>query len=43
MAGNNVSVDEAVLESATERVAGDRNTPEMLEWLKDAGLGLFIH
>ncbi|MBO4884738.1 MAG: alpha-L-fucosidase, partial [Clostridia bacterium] len=40
---NLVSVDEAVVEKHADGVSGDRNTPEMLEWLKDAGFGLFIH
>ena len=40
---NLVSVDEAVVEKHAVGVSGDRNTPEMLEWLKDAGFGLFIH
>ena len=38
-----VSVDESVVGSALDGASGDRNTPEMLRWLKDAGFGLFIH
>lgn len=38
-----VSVDEAVVEKNVNGASGNRNTPEMLEWLKDAGFGLFIH
>lgn len=40
---NLVSVDEAVVEQSVNGTSGQRNTPEMLEWLKDAGFGLFIH
>ncbi len=44
MAGKKmVSVDEAVVEKTVNGASGNRNTPEMLEWLKDAGFGLFIH
>ena len=38
-----VLVDEAAAGNSAGFVSGTRNTPEMLEWLKDAGFGLFIH
>lgn len=39
-----VSMDEAVFEQIKEtNNCPNRNKPERLEWLKDAGFGLFIH
>ena len=41
---NAVGMDEAAFEQAKEKnVCPSRNKPERLEWLKDAGFGLFIH
>ncbi len=38
------TVDEAALEQLTSNSSDvNRNKPERLEWLKDAGFGLFIH
>lgn len=39
----NVLVDEAAVEYLQNDHSDEGNTPEMLEWLKDAGFGLFIH
>ena len=37
------TVDEAAVEQSVNGASDSRNTPAMLEWLRDAGFGLFIH
>lgn len=43
-ANNGAAVDEsAVMDNTLKKEFPSRNQPEKLEWLRDAGLGLFIH